>query len=65
MHYPIPMHLQACSKSLGYKRGDLPVTEAQCDSIITLPVHQHLKKKHIDYMIKKIRAFYTGKGGAR
>jgi len=59
VHYPIPMHLQECSKSLGYKRGDLPVTEAQCGSIITLPVHQHLNEQHIDYMIEKVRKFYS------
>ncbi|MCY3020069.1 MAG: DegT/DnrJ/EryC1/StrS family aminotransferase [Planctomycetota bacterium] len=59
VHYPIPMHLQECSRALGYKRGDLPVTEAQCDSIITLPAHQHLREEHIDYMIETIRKFYT------
>ena len=27
IHYPIPNHLQPALKSLGYKQGDLPVTE--------------------------------------
>lgn len=58
IHYPIPLHLQEAARSLGYKEGDFPVTEAQCKSTITLPVHQHLQKEHIDYMIEKIKRFY-------
>lgn len=60
VHYPIPLHLQNAAKRLGYKKGDFPVCEAQCKSIITLPVHQHLKEEEISYVIEKIREFYSG-----
>ena len=59
VHYPIPLHLQEAALRLGYKKGDFPVTEVQCDSIITLPVHQHLVEEQVDYMISKIRQFYS------
>lgn len=59
VHYPIPLHLQKAAAHLGYKEGDFPVTEAQCKSIITLPVHQHLSAEQIDYVIKKIEEFYS------
>jgi aminotransferase EvaB len=59
VHYPIPLHLQKCSAHLGYKAGDFPVTEALAQSIITLPAHQHLKEKHIDYITEKINEFYS------
>ena len=58
VHYPIPLHLQPAAIHLGYKRGDFPVAEAQCKSIITLPVHQHLTQEEIDYSIEKMREFY-------
>ena len=58
IHYPIPMHLQRCAALLGYKEGDFPVTERQAKSIITLPVHQHLKEEQVDYMVHKINEFY-------
>jgi len=58
VHYPIPLHLQKASRYLGYKKGDFPVTEAQCKSMITLPVHQHLTDGQTNYMIDKIKAFY-------
>ena len=59
IHYPIPLHLQKASENLGYKEGDFPVCEAQCKSMITLPVHQHLTNQQILYIIDKIREFYT------
>lgn len=58
IHYPIPLHLQEAAAYLGYKRGDFPVAESHCESIITLPVHQHLKENQVDYVIEKIREFY-------
>ena len=59
VHYPIPLHLQESARHLGYKEGDFPVAEAQAKSIITLPVHQHLRQEQIDYMIEIIHKFYT------
>ncbi len=58
VHYPIPLHLQNCCKNLGYKLGDFPVAEAQAKKIITLPAHQHLSRKQIDFTINKIKEFY-------
>lgn len=59
IHYPIPLHLQEAASDLGYKQGDFPVTEAQAESLITLPVHQHLAGEQVEYVIETIRAFYS------
>jgi dTDP-4-amino-4,6-dideoxygalactose transaminase len=58
VHYPIPLHLQKAAAGLGYKAGDFPVCEADCQSILTLPVHQHLTSEEIDYTIGAVRRFY-------
>lgn len=58
VHYPVPIHLQQASEYLGYKEGDFPVCEAQARSIITLPVHQHLTKEQLAYVIDSIKKFY-------
>ena len=58
IHYPIPLHLQPAFAGSGYQEGNFPVTESQCKSIITLPVHQHLTEEQIDYTIEKIKEFY-------
>ena len=59
MHYPIPMHLQKPLKKLGYKKGDFPISEQLSKNTISLPVHEFLKKKDLDFMINKIKLFYN------
>ncbi len=58
IHYPIPVHLQRASGYLGYKKGDFPVCEEHCRTIITLPVHQHLTQDQVDYVIDCVYKFY-------
>lgn len=58
VHYPIPMHLQPAAKDFGYQRGDFPVAEAICESVISLPVHEFITETQLDTMAAAIRAFY-------
>ncbi len=57
IHYPIPLNLQKASKPLGYTKGQFPNSEYQARKLLTLPVHQYLKKNHLDYMVKLINKF--------
>ena len=60
IHYPRPLHLQPAAEALGYSRGDFPRAEAQAERQLTLPVHQHLDERQIDFVVDQIRAFYRG-----
>ena len=44
IHYPIPIHLQKSFKKFGYKSGDFTEAEKQANTILTLPVAEHLSK---------------------
>ncbi len=55
IHYPVPIHLQPASSSLGYRLGDFPKTEEQSKKILTLPIHQYLKKDEIEYVCEQIK----------
>lgn len=59
VHYPIPLPYQKCAKYLGYKKGDFPKTERDCDSVITFPAHQYLTDEEIQYIIDTVNEFYT------
>ena len=61
IHYPKPLHLQNPSKKLGYKTKDFPIAENQAKELLTLPVHQYLSRKQLNYMISKIQQFYSNK----
>jgi dTDP-4-amino-4,6-dideoxygalactose transaminase len=47
VHYPVPVHLQKAYAHLGYKPGDLPVTEKLCQHCLSLPIYPELSKEKI------------------
>ncbi len=58
IHYPIPVHLQASMKHLGYKPGDLPVTERIVGEILSLPMYADLTEEEVDCVAQSIQAFH-------
>lgn len=55
IYYPIALHLQKAYKHLGYKVGDLPVTEKVQDTVLSLPMFPQLKDEEINYIADKIK----------
>lgn len=58
VYYGTPLHLHKAAAGLGYKRGDFPVAERQCDRVLALPHHQHLTEDQIAYVAEKVNKFY-------
>ena len=56
--YPKPLHLQDCFKELGYKQGDMPVTERLCSEVLSLPVYPELLPDEIEYVARTVLKFY-------
>lgn len=50
-YYPVPLHLQGVYAHLGYKKGDLPVSEYLSDHSFAIPVYPEVKKEEMDYVI--------------
>ena len=51
IYYPKPLHLLPHFKKFGYKEGDFPIAEKLSSQVISLPVHPHLAKEQLDYII--------------
>jgi dTDP-4-amino-4,6-dideoxygalactose transaminase len=62
IHYPIPMHLQPAAHYLNYKKGDFPITERVANQTISLPVHEFVQMRDLDFMISKVKEFYDYEG---
>jgi UDP-2-acetamido-2-deoxy-ribo-hexuluronate aminotransferase len=56
--YPSPLHTQECFAYLGYKYGDLPITETVCDTIINFPMYAELTRLEQDHVINIVKEFY-------
>lgn len=51
VYYPVPLHLQKVYKNLGYKEGDLPVSEYLSHRTIAIPVDPELTEEEINYIV--------------
>ncbi|MEZ4286940.1 MAG: DegT/DnrJ/EryC1/StrS family aminotransferase [Polyangiales bacterium] len=59
VYYPLGLHLQGCFADLGYRRGDLPVTERACDEVLALPVYPGLSRDAQNHVVRAIASFYS------
>lgn len=57
IHYPIPPHLSEAYRSLGYRKGDLPLTEEYADTVLSIPLYTGMKEEEQSYAIECINSF--------
>lgn len=58
IYYPRPLHVQKCYEYLGYKKGDFPVSEKMCDSVLALPIYPEITNSEVEYVCETIKNFY-------
>ncbi len=64
--YSHPLHLQRHYFDLGYRRGDLLVTEKIADRALALPFHTHLSNDKIEFIVETMKdaSINVGAGAA-
>jgi dTDP-4-amino-4,6-dideoxygalactose transaminase len=64
--YCNPLHLQRHYFDLGYRRGDLLVTEKVADRVVALPFHPHLTADQIAFIVATMKdaSINVGAGAA-
>jgi dTDP-4-amino-4,6-dideoxygalactose transaminase len=60
IYYPLPLHMQGSLASLGYKKGDFPVTEVAAEEVLSLPMYPELREDEQQVVVDAIREFYGG-----
>ena len=59
-YYPVPLHLQGVYAELGYKEGDLPVTERLSRTSFAIPVFPELNDEEREAIIKALKEADNG-----
>ena len=57
MHYPIPIHMQACYTDLHIPSGSLPVAEEISRTELSLPMYYGMTEEEIQYVIDALNAY--------
>jgi hypothetical protein len=57
IYYPVALHLQDANRFLGYKAGDLAVTETLCNEAIAITMYPELPPKTLDLIIETINEY--------
>ena len=64
VHYPVPLHLQACYARLGYRKGDFPTAEEACEQVLSLPLFPEISQAQVARVVEAVLEFEQSAGTA-
>jgi dTDP-4-amino-4,6-dideoxygalactose transaminase len=59
IHYPVPIHLQEAYRNAGRGPGSFPVSEAQAQRVLSLPLYPELTKDQVRRVASSVMEFAT------
>src|SRR6266581_4351220 len=57
IHYPVPIHLQQSAQFLGYRQGDMPITERIASEVLSLPMFAELTDEQLERVTDSVGSF--------
>jgi dTDP-4-amino-4,6-dideoxygalactose transaminase len=59
IHYPVPVHLQKAYAGLGYRTGDLPVTELLANQFLSVPIYAELRPAQVSEVVAQLEKVFV------
>lgn len=59
IYYPLPLHEQKAYAEFINQAIDCPISTSLCNSVLSLPMHTHLKIEEQDYIVQHIKSFFN------
>ena len=59
IYYPLPLHQQKAYSEFIQKDIDYPISNSLCNSVLSLPMHTHLKIEEQEFIVQHIKSFFS------
>jgi dTDP-4-amino-4,6-dideoxygalactose transaminase len=59
IYYPIPLHKQRAYEHFIDENLEFPVSNSLCEQVLSLPMHTHLEREEIEFIVKQIKNFFN------
>lgn len=59
IYYPLPLHEQKAYLEFMREDMDYPISTSLCKSVLSLPMHTHLKIEEQDFIVQHIKSFFN------
>ncbi|MDA8824364.1 DegT/DnrJ/EryC1/StrS family aminotransferase [Schleiferiaceae bacterium] len=59
IYYPLPLHEQKAYTEFMRDDFDYPISKSLCNTVLSLPMHTHLKIEEQDYIVQNIKSFFS------
>jgi dTDP-4-amino-4,6-dideoxygalactose transaminase len=59
VYYPLPLHLQNCYNTLGYRKGAFPASERAAEEVLSLPIYAELQEDQLFYVVEQIQQYFA------
>ncbi len=58
IYYPIPLNEQNAFRGKGRLVGEMSVTKALCDQVLSLPIHTEMDSSTLEYITEQVKSFF-------